>query len=214
MTAIVRAVDVGFGNTKFVTRVTDAGIECDHFPSLAYPSVREASADALGGRRRTVAIPIEGLFYEVGAEIHLAADAFRPNHFHDQFTESPTYLALLRAALYYMKVDAIDLLVVGLPVAAFLARKAALERLACGEHDLGAGRKVVVKKALAVAQPQGALVHYAASTGRLRELQEEQSLVIDVGARTFDWLATRGLRLVSYSVEKLGTGPIRDASAT
>jgi plasmid segregation protein ParM len=206
VTTIVRAVDVGFANTKFVTRVTNAGIECDHFPSLAYPSVREASADALGGRRRTIAIPIEGLFYEVGPEIHLAADAFRPNHFHDQFTESPTYLALLRAALYYMKVETIDLLVVGLPVAVFLARKAALERLACGDHSLGGERKVVVRKPLAVAQPQGALVYYAASTERLRELQDEQSLVIDVGARTFDWLATRGLRPVSKRCHSVNRG--------
>ena len=120
--------------------------------------------------------------------------------------KSSTYLALLRAALYYMKVETIDLLVVGLPVAAFLARKAALERLACGEHDLGRGRKVVVKKAVAVAQPQGALVHYAASTGRLHELQDEQSLVIDVGARTFDWLATRGLRLVSKKCHSVNRG--------
>ena len=206
MAPIVRAVDVGFGNTKFVAGLAAGAIECDYFPSIAYPSVRDVSADPVGGRRRTIAIPIDGLFYEVGPEIHLAADAFRPNHFHDQFTESPTYLALLRAALHYMKVDCIDLLVVGLPVAAFLVRKTALERLASGEHDLGRGRKVLVKKALAVAQPQGALVHFAASTGRLRELQEEQSLVIDVGARTFDWLVTRGLRLVSKKCHSVNRG--------
>src|SRR5882672_448152 len=158
---IVRAVDIGFGNTKFVTGVGEGRIDCDHFASVAYPSLRDSSADAIGGRRRTVSIPIEGLFYEVGPEVHLAADAFRPSHLNDQFAASNAYLALLRGALHYMRVDHIDLLVVGLPVATFLARKTALERLATGEHELGKGRKIVVSKALAVAQPQGALVHFA-----------------------------------------------------
>lgn len=49
-------------------------------------------------------------------------------------------------------------LVVGLPVALLLARKTALERTMTGSHDVGGGRRVVVRKALAVAQPQGALV--------------------------------------------------------
>jgi len=43
-------------------------------------------------------------------------------------------------------------------VALLLARKTALERTMTGSHDVGGGRRVVVRKALAVAQPQGALV--------------------------------------------------------
>lgn len=206
MPPIVRAIDVGFGNTKFVTSAGADRIECDHFASVAYPSIRDTSTDAIGGRRRTVAIPIDGLFYEVGPDVHLAADAFRPSHLNDQFTASHAYLALLRGALHYMRVDHIDLLVVGLPVASFLSRKTALERLASGEHELGKGRKVVVRRALAVAQPQGALVHFADTVGRLRELHDEQSLVIDVGARTFDWLVTRGLRLVSKKCHSVNRG--------
>src|SRR5262249_12846235 len=89
---------------------------------------------------------------------------------------------------------------------ALQSRKTALERLASGEHDLGKGRKVLVSKAIAVAQPQGALVHFADSVGRLRQLQEEQSLVMDVGARTFDWLGTRGLRLVSKKCDSVNRG--------
>jgi plasmid segregation protein ParM len=66
-----------------------------------------------------------------------------------------------------MKVSHIDLLVVGLPVALFAVKKAALERAMTGKHDVGGGKTVtVVRKALAVAQPQGALVHYAQRTRR------------------------------------------------
>lgn len=38
MNLIVRAVDVGSGNTKFVTGTADSEIRCTSFPSLAYPS--------------------------------------------------------------------------------------------------------------------------------------------------------------------------------
>ena len=196
MSSIVRAVDVGFGNVKYTEQTRGDEIACDHFPSLVYRSVRDTTAEGLGGRRRTVAIPIDGIYFEVGPEVHLAADAHRPSHLHDRFTESPEYLALLRGALHFMKVDRIDSLVIGLPVADFLSRRAALERLALGEHDTGRGRKVLVKAVRVVAQPQGALAHYAAAAGKLRQLQDQQSLVIDVGARTFDWLVARGLRLV------------------
>ena len=79
-------------------------------------------------RRKTVAVPIDGLFYEVGPEVNLAADTFRATQMHDRYTETPEYAALLRGALSLMKVGTIDLLVVGLPVAAFTAKKAALEK--------------------------------------------------------------------------------------
>jgi plasmid segregation protein ParM len=106
----------------------------------------------------------------------------------------------MRGALHYMRVSAIDLLVVGLPVATFRTHKAALEKLATGVHDVGRGKTVEVRKALAVA-----LVHFAASSNKLDKLSKETSLVIDVGSRTFDWLVARGMRPVtrrSHSVNR------------
>jgi len=38
MELIVRAVDVGSGNTKFVTAAAGPDIRCASFPSVAYPS--------------------------------------------------------------------------------------------------------------------------------------------------------------------------------
>jgi hypothetical protein len=54
MEAIVRAIDVGFGNTKFVTGVgggRTADIRCSSYPSRAYPSWRDPSK-ALGSEAR------------------------------------------------------------------------------------------------------------------------------------------------------------------
>jgi plasmid segregation protein ParM len=206
MELIVRAVDVGSGNTKFVTGVTGADIRCASFPSIAYPSSGETPHWPASERRKTVCIPVGPLFYEVGPDVGLAADTFRAKQLHDEYTESPEYTALLRGALSMMKVPHIDLLIVGLPVALFSLKKSALEKAMVGEHQVGGGKAVTVAKAMAVAQPQGALVHYAAEHKKMATIGNEQSLVIDPGSRTFDWLVTRGMRLVQKQSHSINRG--------
>jgi plasmid segregation protein ParM len=205
MHPIVRAVDVGFGNTKYVSSINGTDMRCASFPSMAYPSAREPSANS-GEKRKTIAVPIHGLFYEVGPDVRLAADTFRATQLHDRYTETPEYLALLRGALAFMRVDVIDLLVLGLPVSAVTGKRAVVEKLATGKHDLGNGRQVLVRKVLVVAQPQGALVHYAAQNQKLDVIGNEQSLIIDPGARTFDWLVARGMRFVQKQSHSLNRG--------
>lgn len=205
MDFIVRAADIGFWNVKYVSNVVGNDIRCGNFASVAYPYMRNPSSQPGYERRKTIAIPINGLFYEVGPEVELAADTFRATQMHDRYTETPEYMALLRGALALMKQPAIDLLVVGLPVAALSTKKAALERVVTGTHDIGNGKSVVVRKALAIAQPQGALVDFAVQHGKIATIEREQSLIIDPGSRTFDWLVARGMRLVqakSHSVNR------------
>lgn len=202
----VRAVDVGFGNTKYVSSVGSDEIRCASFPSVAYPSKRDLSATPLAERRKTVALPINGLFYEVGPDVGLAADTFRATQMHDKYIDTPEYMALLRGALHYMKVPTIDVLVVGLPVAHFLAKRTALEKLMTGTHDIGSGKTVTVRKALAIAQPQGALAYYASLHQKLATIDRELSLIIDPGSRTFDWLVARGLRLVQKKSHSINRG--------
>ena len=206
MELIVRAVDVGSGNTKFVTGVAGNEIRCASFPSVAYPSSGETPHWPASERRKTVCIPVGPLFYEVGPDVGLAADTFRAKQLHDEYTESPEYMALLRGALSMMKVSHIDLLIVGLPVALFSLKKSALEKTMAGEHQIGGGKTVTVAKAMAVAQPQGALVHYAAEHKKMATIGTEQSLVIDPGSRTFDWLVTRGMRLVQKQSHSINRG--------
>lgn len=206
MEMIVRAVDVGFGNTKYVTGHAGYDIRCACFPSVAYPSARDLSAAPAVERRKTVAVPIDGLFYEVGPEVNLAADSFRATQMHDRYIETPEYAALLRGALNLMKVDIIDLLVVGLPVAAFMTKRSALEKAMTGKHEVGGGRTVIVRKTLVVAQPQGALVYYGSLHQKLKALEREQSLIIDPGARTFDWLVAKGMRFVQKKSHSLNRG--------
>src|SRR5260221_5948039 len=206
MELIVRAVDVGSGNTKFVTAAAGTDIRCASFPSIAYPSSDASPAWPASERRKTVCIPVGPLFYEVGSDVGLAADTFRAKQLHDGYTDSPEYMALLRGALSMMKLSHIDLLVVGLPVALFAVKKVALEKMMVGSHDIGGGKTVTVGKALAVAQPQGALVHYASEHKKMATIGNEQSLIIDPGSRTFDWLVARGMRLVQKQSHSFNRG--------
>src|SRR5574337_809957 len=206
MELIVRAVDVGSGNTKFVTAAAGTDSRCASFPSVAYPSSDDSPSWPASDRKKTVCIPIGPLFYEVGPDVSLAADTFRAKQLHDEYTETPEYMALLRGALSMMKLSRIDLLVVGLPVALFAVKKAALEKAMAGRHGTGGGKAVTVGKALVVAQPQGALVHYASEHQKMAEIGTEQSLVIDPGSRTFDWLVCRGMRLVQKQSSSINRG--------
>lgn len=209
MGLIVRAIDVGRGNTKYVAGDDGGEIRCMHFPSEAYPSEMERKGDRLGGKRQTVSVPLEGLFYEVGPDAHLAADVFNAKLLqHDDYYATAEYLALVRGALHYMKVDEIDLLVVGLPVATFKAapHALALERKIAGSHEVGGGRRVNVRKVKVLAQPTGALMYYGKVHHRLAELRRERSLIIDPGARTFDWIVTQGMQQVESKSHSLNRG--------
>jgi plasmid segregation protein ParM len=208
MDPIVRAVDVGRGNTKFISGIKNGELRCEMFPSQAHPSEVAVEAEAWGARRKTVGIPAGGLVYEVGPDVHLAADVFNANVLqHDRYCDTPEYLALLLGALHYMQVDHIDLLVVGLPVATYKLKSlvTALERRLTGEHELGKGRQVKVIRVKAIAQPAGALMHYGLMQGKVAQLRKERSLIIDPGRRTFDWLVTQGMQQIekrSHSVPR------------
>lgn len=205
MEPLIRAIDVGYGYTKYTAAVAGQHLHCASFPSLAYPTPRDPGRTLGAERRKTVAIPINGLFYEVGPDVMLAADTFRATQIHDHYIDTPEYLALARGALRMMKVETIDLLVVGLPVAHFVSKKAALEKLMTGRHDVGGGKRVQVRQTIAMAQPNGALIDYATQHDRVLAMEDETSLVIDPGSRTFDWLVARGMKLAhkrSHSVNR------------
>lgn len=209
MKPIVRAIDAGRGNIKFVQGEEGDEIKCTHFPSEAYAIERERKGDGLGLKRKTVCIPLDGIFYEVGPDVHLAADVFNAKVLqHDGYIETPEYLALVRGAMHYMKDDEIELLVVGLPVATFRvpSRIATLEKKMLGEHHVGKGRTVFVKAVKVLAQPTGALMYYGKTQNKLAELRKEKSLIIDPGARTFDWIVTQGMQQIDSKSNSVNRG--------
>jgi plasmid segregation protein ParM len=209
MEPIVRAVDAGRGNVKFVVSDKGGDIQCSHFPAEVYPSETDRSSNGFAGKRKTVGIPIDGLIYEVGPDVHLAADVFNAKVLqHDAYYQTSEHLALVRGALHYMRVDHIDLLIVGLPVATFKVPHcvAALEKKMKGKHAIGQGRSLTVRNVKVLAQPTGALMHYGKLHNRWAELRKERSLIIDPGARTFDWIVTQGMQQIEGKSHSLNRG--------
>ncbi|WP_426078641.1 PRTRC system protein D [Janthinobacterium sp. PSPC3-1] len=209
MGAVVRAVDVGRGNTKYIAGIkTDGTLLCEMFLSQAQPSELPREQDAWGTRRRTIAIPVDGLYYEVGPDVHLAADVFTANMLqNDRYCNTPEYMALVLGAVHHMQLAHIDLLVIGLPVATFKLRRlvTAVEQKIKGTHSLGKGRTVTIDNVKAVAQPTGALMHYGLTHNRLAEVRKERSLIMDAGRRSFDWIVTYGMQQLekrSHSVDR------------
>jgi len=91
-------------------------MRCAHFASAA-PATAGAPGAAPGDKRRTLGIAIGDLTYEMGPDAHLAAELYQTRQMHDGYCETPEYLALTRGALGFMKLERIDLLVLGLSVA-------------------------------------------------------------------------------------------------
>ncbi len=76
MSPVVRAIDVGYGNTKYSSLITGGDIQCGMFPSLApQASSGPDLASGLMQRRNTVVVEVDGVNYEVGKDARLAQDS-------------------------------------------------------------------------------------------------------------------------------------------
>jgi len=104
-----------------------------------------------------------------------------------------------------MQVEQIDLLVVGLPVSTFLSKRDVLRNLLLGEHQI-ANRNVLVRDVLVLSQPHGALGTYGLANGMFKRIRKQTSLIIDCGARTFDWLVAKGFQTVEQRSRAVNRG--------
>jgi plasmid segregation protein ParM len=191
---IVRAIDVGYGHTKYTKGRDARGIICAHFPSLApLASDRDISGGVMA-RRDTVVVEFGGARYEVGNDVELALGPAHNRVLDEQFATSERYMALVQGALHYIGESVIDVLVAGLPVELYRENRRALEERLVGEYEIN-GRKIRVRKSLVLPQPIGGYVSYASETAeRWRQMQSQMNLVIDVGFCTVDWVTGLGTK--------------------
>jgi plasmid segregation protein ParM len=194
MEPIIRAIDVGYRMTKYVERMDGQKPVCRAFPSIAPVASDRDHSLGRGSQRNTVIVPAGNLRYEVGPDAVLVSSTFHVRNFDDAFVKADEYLALCRGAIRYMRVDHIDLLVVGLPVALHAYLRGELEKRLSGDHDLGDGKTAHVERVLVMVQPMGALLSYAFGDTQRRRILKERNVVIDPGGRTFDWIVTQGIK--------------------
>lgn len=197
---IVRALDVGYGNVKFVREHAEpsAKVICSMFPSRA-PA---ASDNEVGGgalkKRDTVIVKVNGSEYEVGFDSSRAQGANDIASFHNKsYVKSDGYMALVLGALHYMFLeiegDTIDMLVVGLPVNNIQQYKEYLIKKLKGSHTLPGNKTIDVKDVRVFAQPLGAFFNFMYSPDEgakynYNEVKMLKNLIIDPGMYTFDWL--------------------------
>ncbi len=200
----VRAIDVGYGNVKFTLRHVDMDkpIECSIYPSRSPMATGKSLTAELLRARDTVVVKVGEHEYEVGKQVNYAmGDNDESAVLERDFCLTDAYLARLLGALYYMRcndpqgvpytpVSTIELLVVGLPVSTYKSKdlvKSLTKRLT-GYHELPNERSVEVKRVVALAQPLGAFYEYATQNKLLDMMKSQNTLIIDPGFFTFDWL--------------------------
>ena len=193
----VKAIDIGYGNVKYVTGRKGGEVQCAHFPSVAPPSSGRDFGAGVATKKDVVKVCVGDSLYIVGPDASLSLPGGKSGRkLIRDYPETDGYLALARGALAYAGDREIDLLVTGLPVNYHAAYRDKLESKLAGEHAYPDGSSIVVKKAWAVPQPIGGFVHYAIQSGLFDELRETHCLVIDVGFFTVDWLVCRGLKVL------------------
>jgi len=190
----IRAIDIGYGNTKYVASRSEREIRCAMFPSLAPVASQLELSTGMASTRDTVVVKIEGIAYEVGPGARLGLKAHHTRILHSEYVETNEYLALVRGALAYMQVTHLDLLVVGLPVGLMNSKARGLAKQLKGRHPVGGGREVFVQHVWTLAQPLGGFLDYAMGQGLYETLADQVNLIIDPGYYTVDWLTGLGVQ--------------------
>jgi len=209
--SFVRAIDVGYGATKFVTapRSNNGDLTCDFFPSVALP-VTQSGLQSIGRQADVYEVPVGDVNYLVGKEIALRQDKSKfGREIGNNFSSTPGYQALTKGALRYIGLPHIDVLSLGLPVNLFLMQERVeeLRNTYTGTIDLGQNHKVSVDRVMVYPQPMGGWLDSASNIRALNEvlkasggrefsgadefINENNVLVVDPGEYTLDWLVMR-----------------------
>jgi plasmid segregation protein ParM len=222
----VAAVDVGYFSTKY-THVPAADpraeVLAESIPSFCPRVVGSVShgvgTDTLAG----VVINVGEMRYFVGQDAALRSSGKDARVVSTDYADSDQYMALFRGALHYICRSArgrsalagqpdfaearVKRMMVGLPLNTWSSKKDSLRESLEAVHELPPmpwsqqPMKVDVRSVTVLAQPQGAFLRHSRNK---RELLDLNTLVIDVGGGTTDWLLMQG-RKVFY--ERSGAYP-------
>ena len=185
----VIGLDVGYSNLKIAVG------DVETVPRVMVRPAGAAPLDRLGERIGARHLP-DAVIVDVGGQRWAAT--VEPARFegwqrslHADYTATPAYRALVKAALVLSERPLVECLVTGLPVeqARDPKRREALRRALIGRHATESGN-IDVADVRIVPQPVGALVDLlwsdlAAQT--LTRIEEGTVLVLDAGFYSFDW---------------------------
>jgi plasmid segregation protein ParM len=192
----IGALDIGYGNTKYLSGVND---ECElilgSFPSLT----PLASSNKIGGNmfmsRDTHVVNVDETLYEVGVEsedLISGSNTDAAKVLDESYIFTAQYKALFLGALAYMNVEEFDVLVMGLPVN-YIHNADKLAELFTDTFELPNNKKCKINKIVVIPQPLGGFYQVAIDHELYEDMLGEFNLVIDPGYLTFDVLTTKGL---------------------
>lgn len=194
--ALVRAVDVGYYNTKFTLGLNEDGtaIKTDLFPSLAVKlGSRDVKVMPGAEKANACCVIVNNQPFWVGPDVADNATGVEPRPVLDDYSASDQYLAQLRGTFHYMlrasgaRIMVIRYLVIGLPLTTYASHSAAVKLRCMGGHHVDASdptRTVTVENVFVIPQPQGTLMNFGMSSGAA---MDGFTLVVDVGGGTVDW---------------------------
>jgi plasmid segregation protein ParM len=193
-----RAIDVGYGFTKFTTAETrqlEGGVltvPTDQFSSVPFHKPTTMGGMGLGAGPRTIDVKLAGVNYCVSDDPAAIApdDATRGEG--ERYTESMQYDVCMAAAVKTMGVESLDVLVLGTPVGNYLAAKTQLQRRYSNGIRFD-DRDVPIGSLRVVPQPIGGLAWHYASRRRAGDIGKVNRLLVDVGFGTLDWVVAQGL---------------------
>jgi plasmid segregation protein ParM len=206
---VVRAIDVGYGHIKFTDGHDPVSglIRTEVIPSQSPAVAVEAKATGDDSRKKkltpvlskrdTFIVPVNGVLYEVGRDIHMAIHGNHESEVMDsKFPSTDVYAARLYGALNYMLPSLpgrnIDILVLGLPMNTFSAYRSELEERFTGTHVINeAGTAVTIKCCIIYPQPLGSYAAYLIEM--LGSAPLPMALVVDPGYNTVDWFVCKGM---------------------
>lgn len=197
MSGNVVAIELGFGTDSICAGLDENGLpKVVTFDSIV-AQVEGTRSDMSSGlmKRDTVTVDVDGLSYEIGRDAHLATSKGASRILNNQYIDSQQYKALLKGSMVLAGLDTIDLLVLGVPVTS-LHRAAELKAMAIGKHTI-AGKQIEVRAVWVIVQPLGGLLSYSNAIGQdsYNRLKEHNTLSIDCGYGTLDFLCSRGLKV-------------------
>lgn len=193
----VLAIDVGYGHVKWVAINEDGTTRRGMFPSVAAITSRDRSAESNGmSNLRTVTVNVGEHNYVVGRDAYLETDAHFSRSRLSDYCKTDGYKALMLGAMVISGMREVEQLVIGLPLTTMAQYHEGLKEQYRGEHVIGAAgakRKsaISVENVTVTSQPAGAILHAATIDGSLRK---KNSLVVDVGYFTVDYLMCQGMR--------------------
>lgn len=202
---IFRALDLGFGYTKFSQSHCDAqnSLEVSSFPSYAAPVVDRGLLDnGVLNNLNVIQVNADDQEFFVGEDVRRAADGAAKQLLESSFFKSPQYLALARGAFAFMKIPThgnIEVLTLGLPLNVFRDQSIMdhIKATLAGKHTIpdlakGGSRTIDVKNLHIIPQVVGSLIFMSHEAGLNEIIADQQNLTIDVGYGTLLWLVTDG----------------------